>query len=410
MEFPRRRQVLRTVGGALAAGAAGCLSGESSDDTSDPSGDVAVEMARYDAGNTGTHPAATGPTGSLSAAWEFRVEYRNAFFTSQPAVADDTVFAGVVIFGELPAALLAIDAADGTERWRLETEYDVVATPAVGEDHVYAVADGVLRTLDRSNGDEDWTYPLPEGGGDPTLVEDTVYVVGGEPTVHAVDASTGESRWTASADTTSRSWGRTPAIADGRVYVTDRDEGAVIALDAGAAGETRWRAPVDEPTDAPVATGEAVFVGDQGGGLHCIDTGGAVQWSESAVGASFYDDVGVVAPALAEDVLYSSGQGGELTAVGVDGEPRWRADLSFQPFGAPVVADDVVYVAGATSEEVEGSTSDGGVVYGVSTDGEVVLEHRDADAHGPPAVLDGTAYLSVLRSEGATRMDLTALR
>lgn len=365
-------------------------------------------MAQYDARNTGTHPNATGPMGSLSADWEFGVEYRNAFRVSRPAVVDGTVYAGVVIFGSLPAALLAIDAEDGSEQWRYETEGDVLVTPAVDEERVYVVADGGLRAIDRASGDGEWTYQLPAGGGDPTVVDDTVYVVGGEPAVHAVDTDTGEARWTTSGETAPM--GRTPAVVDGRVLVTVADEGAVLALDDGAEGAELWRAPVDQPTDAPVATGEAIVVGDADGGLHRIGSDGDVEWSESALEVGpRSSSVGVVAPALADDVLYYCGQDGELAAVGVDGERRWREHLSCQPAAGPVVADGVVYVAGAASEGTDDAASGSGVVYGVSADGEIVLEHRDAAGYWAPAVLDDTAYLGVLRTEGQSTLHVTAL-
>lgn len=407
MELRRRRIVLRTLGGALATGVAGCLTVEPDDD-GEQRGDAAVPMARYDAGNTGKLPDATGPTGSLAAEWTFDVEYERAMMASQPAVVDGEVYTGVVNFGEGTAALLSIDATDGTERWRFETRGDVLATPAAGAESVYAVVEGALRAFDRSSGDESWTYSLPVGGGDPTLVDDTVYVVGGEPAVHAVDAETGEARWTTSGE--DQQWGRTAAVADGRVFVTAIDGGAVVALDGRANGAELWRVPVEEPTDAPVATGEAVFVVDDGGTLHRISADGALQWTESVAESSFGSHTAVVAPALAEDALYCCGQGGELVAVGVDGERRWHVDLSYGPESAPVVADGVVYVAGAATADIHDVESDTGVVYGVSTDGEVVLEHTDAAVFWPPAVLDDTAYLGVARTEEENVLDVTALR
>jgi len=404
MESPHRRTVLGALGAALTVGAAGCNTAEAPTPSQD---DATNPMVQYDAGNTGYHPDATGPTGSLEDGWGFRVDDPAAFLTCQPAVVDGVAYAGVSTWGDVgPAAVYAIDAAEGEQQWRFATESSVDVTPAVEAEHVYVVADGALRALQHSDGTERWAYPLSGTGGDPTVLEDTVYVIDDEPAVHAVDVEGGTARWTATGGASVL--GRTPAVADGRVIATVPDtEGHAIAFGAES-GDERWRLPIDEPMGTPVATPDAVFVADESAQVHRISPTGEHRWTETTVDVELRNSIGATGPAVTDDSIYHCGENGRLAALDRSGERRWTVDLPIDPLGSPVVADGVVYVGGVPRPASD-SEPDPAPLFGVRTDGEIVVAHGGPSAVGPPTVLDGTVYCGVLRATDDPQLDVAAL-
>lgn len=150
-------------------------------------------------------------------------------------VADGTVYAGWGLPGDEPGHLLAIDAETGEEAWRLETEQTVDTEPAVADETLYVHSGGWLRAVDAETGRVLWRFDT-EGAFDrdfyhsiepPVVADGTVYVGGYDATVYAVDAETGEQRW-------SYAFGQdvplyvTPVLHRGSLYV---GSDSVIALD-----------------------------------------------------------------------------------------------------------------------------------------------------------------------------------
>lgn len=200
-----------------------------------------------------------------------------------PAAVEGTVF---VPGGIGDAALCALDASEGSVRWRTELEGDGLSkTPAVGPDAVY-VPDGTRRllALDRATGAIRWTVEdfdaqvrTPAVAGDRlyvgtgnhvrslTLDGETVWrsnaiatsgsiavdgervYASAENTLTAVDVDGGDQVWTAGGDVPRTLALGPPAVDDGAVYVgrqgdrtDDGPEGAVVAFDAESGAE-RWR-------------------------------------------------------------------------------------------------------------------------------------------------------------------------
>ena len=164
----------------------------------------------------------------------WRFEPDTGTFRHAPTVMDDTVYVG----GD---GLYALDTADGTERWKRQIEFVGSHPPAVGDGTVY-VSSGQdqLYAVDTATGEERWTNRDETVTTAPTLVEDTLYVGGGDPeidggAVFAFDATTGEERWRfhtrdrSKSDTQLVGLPYTPAVVDGIVYVGTK-AGDVYAL------------------------------------------------------------------------------------------------------------------------------------------------------------------------------------
>ncbi|UPV76342.1 PQQ-binding-like beta-propeller repeat protein (plasmid) [Halorussus limi] len=119
-------------------------------------------------------------------------------------VADGTVYAGWGLPGEEPGHLTAIDDETGEEKWRLETDRTVDTEPAVADGTLYVHSGGWLRAVDAETGELKWRFDT-EGAVDkdswhsiepPSVADGTVYVGGYDAIVYALNAETGEPRWT----------------------------------------------------------------------------------------------------------------------------------------------------------------------------------------------------------------------
>ncbi|CAA9564014.1 MAG: hypothetical protein AVDCRST_MAG73-3992 [uncultured Thermomicrobiales bacterium] len=118
-------------------------------------------------------------------------------FTAFPVVAD-----GLVFVGGAGSALHALDAATGREQWRLRLATLRLSAPAVSGGTVFVAADGAyvdgfdtLHALDAATGAVRWSVVADDLHTPPTVVGDIVYAGGGDLSVSAYDAATGERLW-----------------------------------------------------------------------------------------------------------------------------------------------------------------------------------------------------------------------
>mgnify|MGYP000227022450 CR=1 FL=1 len=148
-----------------------------------------------------------------------------------PAVADGVVYAAT------GNALHAIDAADGTRRWRFATGFDETSRPAVADGTVYVSAKNVY-ALDAATGAERWRLVNRAYGTGfsaqkprqdaPVAADDRVFVGLG-----ALDAATGDPLWGEFGSRTESAYFGSleregnlapagPAVADGAMVATVR--------------------------------------------------------------------------------------------------------------------------------------------------------------------------------------------
>lgn len=166
-----------------------------------------------------------------SLAWEARVATDGVGGT--PTIASDLVFAAAGLGSEdrETRGVVALDAATGTERWRLASTR--------GEDmHAPAVLDG------------------------------RAYIAGKDATVTAVDVATGRVAWTA---TTGAPIDALPSIWATTLYVATTP-GSLLALDASS-GSMLWEVPILGAPYSPVVTRGFVLVATNVGTVYAF--GGA---------------------------------------------------------------------------------------------------------------------------------------
>lgn len=278
---------------------------------------------------------------------------------SAPAVVGEVVYAG-----SDADALFALNAADGSVRWRLHADGDVdgsvavapdgslrvaggrdlysvtpsgevrwrfrarrpflLSTPAVDEDgtayigsvdhRLYAVAaDGRMRWEYRTGGEISSTPVIGDDG--------TIYFGSDDEHVHAVTRD-GRLRWRRDLDGFVRApvaLGRDGSVIAG-VY---GPEPRVVSLDAES-GEPRWYFPVgfDEPEEAGIASGPLVdaggdiYFGAQDDYVYSLTSRGRLRWIHKVGG-----DVDAAPILTPEGLLLIGSDDGRLYAIGEAAEP-----------------------------------------------------------------------------------------
>lgn len=185
--------------------------------------------------------------------------------------------------------------------------------------------------------EEAWHINLGSGDQDkhgqqatPIVYEDTMYVTTGDSDVFALDAATGENKWSYAAnlddkiDTACCGWNnRGVAVGDGKVFL-QRLDGDVVALDQET-GEVEWRTPNVRweegyaPTSAPLYYDGKVFVGSAGGEFGSRGSITALDADDGARAWRFYT---VPEPGEIGGSTWSRGAGGYGYEVG--GATLWQ--------------------------------------------------------------------------------------
>ncbi|MFD7504054.1 PQQ-binding-like beta-propeller repeat protein [Streptomyces sp. NPDC059850] len=311
----------------------------------------------------------------------------------------DVAWAMAVEGGRIHASdgptLYALDATDGSERWRLSTDGWVYSLKVDRGTVVTGTRGGGVQAWEAANGELLWEmqgiqtdFETPESG--PAVHDGTVYVWQ-DARLRALEARTGHERWSYPVGDTASCGGvplRLLPAPDGVVYVSAGTR--VLAIDI-ARGEVRWRfeAPavfLSPPAYAPgpAVTGGGIYVADYLGTVYALDaSNGRDRWRIAT------EARGSVEPVLVADGSVHLGSGSALyTLDAVTGTPKWRFAAGGEVIGSPVVADGRVHFGSAdhclytvdaaggqlrwklaTGGEITGSpVAAGGVVYACSKD------------------------------------------
>jgi outer membrane protein assembly factor BamB len=260
--------------------------------------------------------------------------------STPPSVADESLF---VPFEEQSdtdrTAFLAV-GTDGDRRWEQSRRGSVTA-PAVSGDTVVLTSANQTAAVDRRSGDIRWEYAPGVARGDPTLVDETVYI--GADRLLALDAVTGERMWRSSDGP--REAKRTAATED-TVFGADTD--ALYALRA-TDGSVRWRTPLRHgSTDTPVVGEESVFVATFSGAIYAFDReDGTERWSVAL--SSAYE----TAPAVAHGRVYLVTEDGAILALDTaTGEEAWRTEIGTTVDHRPAVGGDSVYALAYSPHDI----------------------------------------------------------
>ncbi|MEG2805575.1 outer membrane protein assembly factor BamB [Stenotrophomonas sp.] len=270
---------------------------------------------------------------------------------------------GLVAIGTLDGQVIALDANDGTEKWRAKVTGEVIAAPAIAQGMVFVRSnDGRVTALDAGNGTQRWFNPreLPaltvrgnaavvtgpgvlfignddgsvsalgmqdgrtvwdqmvangEGrtelermsdvDGAPVLEGNTLFVSSFKNQTMAIEGPTGRPLW-------ARDHGGAGGLAltSGNVFVTD-NKGGVFGLDK-TSGTAMWSQTglARRSLTGPALQGDYVVVGDYKGYLHWLRTDNG----EFAARAKSGGDALLAQPVAADGILLVQNVDGKLTA------------------------------------------------------------------------------------------------
>lgn len=185
---------------------------------------------------------------------EWTTDYATRVMAS-PTVADGTVYVGTE-----EGDLYAYDETTGNERWNVTMAGDIVKSPAVANGVVYVGTEqpAEVHALDADTGDPAWAGPVALAGdaASPIVVDGTVYAAGGAE-ITALDAATGAERFTQALSFGTPS---TPAVLDGRLYVTVGSVGYLEAITDVSSSDPASFAVTVAATNSPVDEGEGLDV------------------------------------------------------------------------------------------------------------------------------------------------------
>ena len=305
--------------------------------------------------------AETGTT-----AWTFEIGRQ---IRTSPLVAD-----GIVYFGADDNTMTAISIDDGEVVWRSETKGMIRSSPVIargtvifGSDAVYTTEPGVLLGYDARTGLLSWEVPFTPNHfirSSSAVVDDTIFFATvtwprRSTTLHALDRSSGDEVWTYPAE---GSILETVAVGGGAVFLATTESvgvgdnnralnGRLYAVERDS-GELRWQLHEEDVGvwTSPAVTEDFVLIGLSDGRVEALDIQtGEVEW---------VFEIGVPldsAPSVADGLVYFGATDGRVMAVDlVTGELRWEfqtnTESEFCKEGcgwistAPVISDGVLYI------------------------------------------------------------------
>lgn len=278
--------------------------------------------------------AASSLPEQLTLLWQVRIE--NDGFEGTAAIADGTVF-----IGSLNGSLFAFDLADGTEKWKLQTEIGFATSPSYRAGRLYlGDFDGKFFCVSADSGQIEWTYQVDaEINSCANFYKDSVLFGSQDSTLYCLDAVSGKLNWKHSINDQIRC---TPSIVANRGFVAGCDARLhVIDLDIGqsAAG-----VELDGPTGAtPAIDGDVAYCGTEGGTFYAID------WRKEEVVWSFQDPQRAQplrsSPAVKDNVIVVGGHSKQVYGMAKDsGAKLWTFDTRKQVDSSPVIVDQRVFI------------------------------------------------------------------
>ncbi|GAA1014368.1 serine/threonine-protein kinase [Streptomyces sp. F-3] len=286
--------------------------------------------------------------------------------------------------------LFALDAREGTDLWRVQTDAWVYSLKADRGTVLTGTRGGGVQAWEASNGQKLWEitgcqtdFESPEAG--PVIHDGTVYVWQ-DARLRALEARTGEERWAYPIGDAASCGGvpvRVTPASDGYVYVSAGTR--IIAIDI-AAGHVRWHfeAPavfLSPPAFAPgpAVTGGGVYLADYLGTVYALDAAdGRDRWRIATEARSGIDPVLVAAG----HVHVGSGNG-VYTLDAVTGTPKWRFQAGGEIVGSPVVAEGRIHFGSTDHLLYTLKADDGRLRWKLATGGEIT---------GSPVVKDRVVY------------------
>ena len=178
---------------------------------------------------------------------------------------------GLVYVAGCDEIFRAIRLDDGKEVFNVPFGSNIGASPVLAGDHAYfGTFNNEVLALDLKQKTIAWRYEHPDRHfpfyASAALANNVIVVGGRDRMVHAIDAQTGESKWTYM---TRARVDSSPVIAGGRVYVGSSD-GRFYVFDL-MKGSKLWEFDTGSALSAsPAVAGGRIVIGSQDGRVICF--------------------------------------------------------------------------------------------------------------------------------------------
>lgn len=300
--------------------------------------------------------------------WTFEPPERGGI-AAGVTVTDDSVLVTLIRDNGLhtSGAVSRLDRFTGQPRWLFDdsgTMLHSISRPLLADDRVY-VGEGMhgdvpcrLYCLDAVRGTRIWDHPV--GGhieSGPRRGDGLILCTAGDAGVRAIDAGSGEPRWhyTASGHVDAPPYVQAGRLYGGSGISRQHRRSEAFCLDA-ASGRPVWRVPTPLPVwGGPVVAGDSVLVplgngrltsseeppGRPAGGLLCLDaSSGEQRWRFDVA-----DSVMAAPTVTAAAVLFTSRDGWCYAVDRQEGRLVWKHDLGSPVVTMPQVVAGQVYIA-----------------------------------------------------------------
>ena len=228
--------------------------------------------------------------------WKFQTEGERRFtgkhlHGSEPAaesmpdpfdcyLSSPAVWNGAVYFGSGDGNVYALNASDGTLKWKFHTGDVVHASPAISDGTLFIGSwDSYFYALDAATGKEKWRFKTGEDHkiynqvgiqSSAAVMDGIVYFGCRDSNFYALDAATGKEKWRFN---NKGSWVvGSPAVRNGKVYFATSDSSMFYAMDAKSGTSIFSLNFKGWPLfSSPAIAGDMLYLGSNEGKLLAID-------------------------------------------------------------------------------------------------------------------------------------------
>lgn len=290
-----------------------------------------------------------------------------------------TFYHGVIYVGAHDNNLYAINANDGSFRWKYPAEGRIVSTPAIGEEEnlvVFGSMDNLFYAVDLRVGQLQWTVrtqgPVLSSS---RIVHGHAFFGSDDGHLYAVRLATGRVQWKFASGGAVRS----RPLVSGELIVFGMDAGDVIATDLSGRMVWRFRAKRGV-SSSPLEQDGLVVFGSMDWQVYALDIARGWKVWEFRTGKPV-----VSSPAYGDGRIYIGSVDGSLYALDLaSGKERWRFETEGQITSSPAYVNGAVYFGGVDGYVYSVDAKNGRLRWKFKTEGPVP---------GSPAVVDGVVYI-----------------
>jgi eukaryotic-like serine/threonine-protein kinase len=251
--------------------------------------------------------------------------------------------------------------------WKFACEDEIRSTPVVHKGVVYVGAyDNNLYAVNAKDGSFKWKFAT-EGGivGEPGIAPDENYIIFGseDSNLYAIDMRTGKIQWTFQTGKPIRC---SPNVQHGHVFFGS-DDGNMYAVRLNS-GRLLWKFDAAAPVRSrPAVTSERIIVCSESGDVIGIDLAGAVKWRFKAKRAV------TSTPAIVDDIAFFGSQDWHVYAVDVQtGWTAWRFRTNKPVISSPVVVGKTLYIGSADGNLYAIDITNGKEVWRFEAQGQII--------------------------------------